>query len=142
MLYEMMRQPQGPSKQEILGPDLMKFESREANKSTSDAKSRVSSPISNSPSAPPQSSSQPLPQNSGSSVTHMSAVGGYLEPYPRAQSSISLFLLPPPMLHLVTEKLAGKKMKFGFGCRIPRALFSLFFFFFFFLVVSQPANGA
>lgn len=76
MLYEMMRQPQGPSKQEILANDSIKFEPREANKSTSDAKSRVSSPISNSPSALPQSSQQALPQNSSSSVTPMSATGG------------------------------------------------------------------
>jgi hypothetical protein len=72
----MLRQPQGPSKQEILATDSVKFDPRELNKSSGDAKSRVSSPISNSPSAAPQSSSIP-PQNSSSSVTPISAVGGY-----------------------------------------------------------------
>lgn len=75
VLYGMMRQPQGPTKQEITATDSIKFESREANKSTSDAKSRVSSPISNSPCAPPQLTSA-FPQNSSSSVTSMSATGG------------------------------------------------------------------
>ncbi|KAK7391045.1 hypothetical protein VNO78_19351 [Psophocarpus tetragonolobus] len=57
VLYGMMRQPQGPSKQEIIANDSTKFDSRESNKSSTDAKS----PISN-------------PQNSSSSATPMSAV--------------------------------------------------------------------
>ncbi|KAK9933364.1 hypothetical protein M0R45_020563 [Rubus argutus] len=72
VLYGMMSQPQGPTKQEVTATDSIKFESRDANKSTSDAKSRVSSPISNSPFAPPQLTSA-FPQNSSSSVTSMSA---------------------------------------------------------------------
>ncbi|CAN6726235.1 unnamed protein product [Malus baccata var. baccata] len=74
VLYGMNRQPQGPTKQEVTTTDSIKFESREANnKSTSDAKSRVSSPISNSPCVVPQLTS-PFPQNSSSSVTSISAV--------------------------------------------------------------------
>lgn len=73
VLYGMQRQPQGPTKQEIVVTDSIKFESREANKSTSDAKSRVSSPISNSPCALPQLPSA-FTQNSSSSVTSLSAV--------------------------------------------------------------------
>ncbi|KHN02705.1 Protein TIME FOR COFFEE [Glycine soja] len=57
VLYGMMRQPQGPSKQDIVANDSNKFDSRESNKSSTDAKS----PISN-------------PQNSSSSATPMSAV--------------------------------------------------------------------
>ncbi|WVY98861.1 hypothetical protein V8G54_031012 [Vigna mungo] len=57
VLYGMMRQPQGPSKQEIIANESSKFDSREPNKSSTDAKS----PISN-------------PQNSSSSATPMSAV--------------------------------------------------------------------
>ncbi|XP_068327983.1 protein TIME FOR COFFEE-like isoform X2 [Pyrus communis] len=73
VLYGMKRQPQGPTKQEITATDSIKFESRETNnKFTSDAKSRVSSPISNSPCVVPQLTS-PFPQNSCSSVTSMSA---------------------------------------------------------------------
>ncbi|GLT76824.1 hypothetical protein SLA2020_484600 [Shorea laevis] len=71
VLYEMGR-PQGPSKQDAIGGDLIKFESREVNKPSGDAKSSVSSPISNSASAVPQSSSI-LPSNSNSSATPMSA---------------------------------------------------------------------
>ncbi|XP_027367092.1 protein TIME FOR COFFEE isoform X2 [Abrus precatorius] len=62
VLYGMMRQPQGPSKQEIIATDSTKFDSREPHKSSGDAKS----PISNSQSAPPQ--------NSSTYVTPMSAV--------------------------------------------------------------------
>lgn len=61
MLYGMMRQPQGPSKQEIVSNDS-KFDPRELNnKSSVDVKSRISSP----------------PQNSSSSATPMSALGGF-----------------------------------------------------------------
>lgn len=74
MLYGLMRQPQVPSKQEIIGNDSVKFDAREVNKPNNDAKSRVSSPISNSPSTLPQSSSI-LPPNSNSSATPMSAIG-------------------------------------------------------------------
>ncbi|XP_030548134.1 protein TIME FOR COFFEE isoform X2 [Rhodamnia argentea] len=66
VLYGMGRQSQGPSKNEALGSDLVKFDSREENNSTGDAKSRISSPISNSQSGAPLSSV--LPQNSGSSA--------------------------------------------------------------------------
>ncbi|XP_059434987.1 protein TIME FOR COFFEE isoform X2 [Corylus avellana] len=82
VLYGMLRQPQGPSKQEILATDSVKFDPREPNKS-GDAKSRVSSPISNSTSAAPQSSSIP-PQNSSSLVTPMSAVVAPKRKKPRA----------------------------------------------------------
>ncbi|XP_022930230.1 protein TIME FOR COFFEE-like isoform X2 [Cucurbita moschata] len=58
VLYGMMRQPQAPPKQEA---DSVKFDP----KSAMDAKSRVSSPISN--------PSSVLPQNSSSSVTPISA---------------------------------------------------------------------
>ncbi|XP_020534183.2 protein TIME FOR COFFEE isoform X6 [Jatropha curcas] len=66
-----MRQPQGPTKQEIAN-DSMRFDSNSNNKSTGDAKSRVSSPISNSPSTIPQSSS--IPPTNSSSSTPMSAI--------------------------------------------------------------------
>ncbi|KAI6706652.1 hypothetical protein NL676_009614 [Syzygium grande] len=69
----MMRQPQGPSKNEAVGSDLVKFDSREENNSTGDAKSRISSPISNSQSGAPPSSSV-LPQNSGSSAPPLTAI--------------------------------------------------------------------
>ncbi|MED6217159.1 hypothetical protein PIB30_015057 [Stylosanthes scabra] len=62
VLYGMGRQSQGPSRNEIMALEA----SREANKSSSDGKSRISSPISNSQSA--------LPQNSSSSATPVSAV--------------------------------------------------------------------
>ncbi|GLT78490.1 hypothetical protein SLA2020_500230 [Shorea laevis] len=68
-----MSLPQGPSKQDGPGGDSIKFDSREVNKPSSDAKSRVSSPISNSASAVPQSSSI-LPPNSNSSAAPMSAI--------------------------------------------------------------------
>ncbi|KAK4847517.1 hypothetical protein QYF36_002760 [Acer negundo] len=48
------------------------------NGSTSDAKSRVSSPISNSPSTPTQPSTN-LPTNSSSSNAPMSATGDFIE---------------------------------------------------------------
>ncbi|XP_017610760.1 protein TIME FOR COFFEE-like isoform X2 [Gossypium arboreum] len=73
VLYGMMRQPQVPSKQEIIGNDSAKFDSREVNKPNNDSKSVVSSPISISPSTLPQSSSI-LPSNSSSSATPMSAI--------------------------------------------------------------------
>ncbi|KAG6726730.1 hypothetical protein I3843_02G082900 [Carya illinoinensis] len=69
----MGRQPQGHPKQEILATDSLKFEPRDANRSFCDAKPMVSSPISSSTSAVPQSSSI-LPQNSSSSITPMSTV--------------------------------------------------------------------
>uniref|UniRef100_A0A5B7AP23 Protein TIME FOR COFFEE n=1 Tax=Davidia involucrata TaxID=16924 RepID=A0A5B7AP23_DAVIN len=65
-----MTQSQGPSKKEIMANDSAKLDSRETNKSSSDAKSRVSSPISNSPSTAPMI----FPQNSSSSVAPLSAV--------------------------------------------------------------------
>lgn len=69
-----MRQPQVPSKQDTIRNDSVKSDAREVNKHNSDAKSRVSSPISNSPSTLPQLSSI-LPSNSNSSATPMSAIG-------------------------------------------------------------------
>lgn len=69
VLYGLRGQNQGPSKQEIWSNDSMKIDPREASKSNSEVKSRVSSPISNSPSV--------LPQNSNSSPVTISAVGGY-----------------------------------------------------------------
>jgi hypothetical protein len=78
VLYGLLRQPQGATKQEIMGNDSIKFDFREANhnKTTSDAKSRVSSPISNSQSTVPQPSSIP-PSNSSSSAAPMSAIGEF-----------------------------------------------------------------
>ncbi|XP_028773926.1 protein TIME FOR COFFEE isoform X2 [Neltuma alba] len=73
VLYGMMRQPQGISKQEPLANDLLKFDSRDPGKSSGDGKSRVSSPISNSQSAPPVSSAVP-PQGSNTTTTPLSAV--------------------------------------------------------------------
>ncbi|KAL6971466.1 hypothetical protein U1Q18_031143 [Sarracenia purpurea var. burkii] len=73
VLYGLMTQTQGPSKKEIMANDLAKFDSRELNKSNSDVKSRISSPISNSASTTPQSSSI-VPQNSCPSTTPISAV--------------------------------------------------------------------
>ena len=72
VLYGLMTQSQAPPKKEILSND-----SREVNRSSSDAKSRVSSPISNSPStANIQSSPSILPPNSVSSPAGtLSAVG-------------------------------------------------------------------
>ncbi|XP_062108374.1 protein TIME FOR COFFEE isoform X2 [Humulus lupulus] len=75
VLYGMMRQPQGPTKQDIMNSDSIKFESREANhkstseanKSSSDAKSRVSSPI---------SSSQQYGVHQSSSRSSLTAVEG------------------------------------------------------------------
>ncbi|KAK4260545.1 hypothetical protein QN277_003643 [Acacia crassicarpa] len=48
VLYGMMRQPQGISKQETTVNNLLKSDSKEMNKSHDDVKSWVSSPISNS----------------------------------------------------------------------------------------------
>ncbi|KAM1798619.1 hypothetical protein ACFX12_032669 [Malus domestica] len=103
VLYGMKRQPQGPKKQEITATDSIKFESTETNnKFTSDAKSRVSSPISNSPCVVPQLTS-PFPQNSCSSVTSMSATGGYYKLTKLSALFISFWV--PQMLCLVAEKL-------------------------------------
>ncbi|XP_054807717.1 protein TIME FOR COFFEE-like isoform X2 [Prosopis cineraria] len=68
VLYDMLRRPQGISKQEPSANDLLKFDSRDTSKSSGDGKSRVSSPISNSQSAPPLSSSI------SQSITPLSAV--------------------------------------------------------------------
>ncbi|XAR57209.1 hypothetical protein NMG60_11025267 [Bertholletia excelsa] len=73
VLYGLMTQSQSTSKKEAMADDSAKFDSREVNKSSSDAKSRVSSPISNSTSTAPQSSTV-LQQNSSSSATLLSAV--------------------------------------------------------------------
>ncbi|CAI9118515.1 OLC1v1020097C2 [Oldenlandia corymbosa var. corymbosa] len=64
-----MTQSQAPPKKEILSTD-----SKEVNRSSSDGKSRVSSPISNSPSANIQSSPAVLPPNPVSSSGPLSAV--------------------------------------------------------------------
>ncbi|XP_038705590.1 protein TIME FOR COFFEE-like isoform X2 [Tripterygium wilfordii] len=75
VLYGMLRQPQVPSKQEAIGNDSAKLDYGEVsnNKSSADAKSRVSSPISNSPSTAPQSSLI-LHTNGSTAPTNMSAV--------------------------------------------------------------------
>ncbi|XP_057475867.1 protein TIME FOR COFFEE-like isoform X2 [Actinidia eriantha] len=73
VLYGLMTQTQGPSKKEITANDSAKFDPRELNKSSSDAKSRISSPFSNSNSTAPQSTSV-LTQNSSPSPTPVSAV--------------------------------------------------------------------
>ncbi|KAL5701864.1 hypothetical protein ACHQM5_027155 [Ranunculus cassubicifolius] len=73
VLYGLMRQSQGPTRQELGTNSSQKLDSRDTNGSGNDAKSRVSSPISASPSsAAPQMSK--LPQNSSSSTNPMSAV--------------------------------------------------------------------
>ncbi|TQE07209.1 hypothetical protein C1H46_007262 [Malus baccata] len=98
VLYEMKRQ-----KQEITATDSIKFESKETNnKFTSDAKSRVSSPISNSPCVVPQLTS-PFPQNSCFFVTSMSAAGGYYKLTELLVLFISFWV--PQMLCLVAERL-------------------------------------
>ncbi|XP_031398035.1 protein TIME FOR COFFEE [Punica granatum] len=75
VLYGMMRQPQvPPSKHEAAGTDSMRFELREESRFSGDPKSRISSPISNSPSAALPQSSSVLPQNSSSSATPMTAI--------------------------------------------------------------------
>lgn len=70
MLYGLKTQSQAPPKKEILSN-----ESAEVNRSSSDAKSRVSSPISNSPSTNIQSSPAIHPLTSCSSAGSLSAVG-------------------------------------------------------------------
>ncbi|KAK4266376.1 hypothetical protein QN277_027312 [Acacia crassicarpa] len=82
VLYGMMRQPQGTSKQETTANDLLKSDSKEMNKSHGDVKSWVSSPISNSQSAPSLSSSVP-PQNSRTSITILSTVAAPKRKRPR-----------------------------------------------------------
>ncbi|KAA8527584.1 hypothetical protein F0562_034701 [Nyssa sinensis] len=67
VLYGLMTQSQGTSKKEMMVNDSVKLDSRETNKSNSDAKSRVSSPMSNSQSTAPHSSVM-VPQNSSSSA--------------------------------------------------------------------------
>ncbi|GMH18824.1 hypothetical protein Nepgr_020665 [Nepenthes gracilis] len=67
VLYGLMRQSQGPSKQEVTSNDSPEVDFRGTNKSSSDSKSRVTSPVSNSPSVLPQTYSV-LPQNSISST--------------------------------------------------------------------------
>ncbi|KAJ8766327.1 hypothetical protein K2173_022386 [Erythroxylum novogranatense] len=74
VLYGLMNQPQGPSRQDTIAGDGMKFDSSKEmsnHKLTADAKSRVSSPISNSL---PQSSSIPLTNSSSFSTTPISAI--------------------------------------------------------------------
>lgn len=83
VLYGMMRQPQGPSKQEIMANDSIKLESRETNnkstsdtnKSSGDAKSRVSSPISSSQYGVHQSSRSSQPAGEPAWAL---CVGGFL----------------------------------------------------------------
>uniref|UniRef100_A0A5B7ASJ5 Protein TIME FOR COFFEE n=1 Tax=Davidia involucrata TaxID=16924 RepID=A0A5B7ASJ5_DAVIN len=74
VLYGLMTQSQVPSKKEIMANDSAKFDSRDTNnKSSSDAKSRVSSPISNSQSTGPHQSVM-VAQNSSSSTAPLLAV--------------------------------------------------------------------
>ncbi|XVF63147.1 hypothetical protein PTKIN_Ptkin09bG0065500 [Pterospermum kingtungense] len=97
VLYGLMRQPQGPSKQDIIGNDLVKSDSREVNKPNNDAKSRVSSPISNSPSTHPQLSSI-LPSNSNSSATQMSTIAPKRKrPRPVKYEDETTTTAPPPI---------------------------------------------
>ena len=108
VLYGMKTQSQVPSRKEIVGNDL--------NKSSSDAKSRVSSPISNATTIAPQSSALLL-QNSSSSAAPLSAVGPFLEQF-AVQISLflyrlnhlqsSLFLAPSDL----SEKNLVKKFKY------------------------------
>ncbi|KAF8394414.1 hypothetical protein HHK36_020622 [Tetracentron sinense] len=72
VLYGLMRQPQCPSKQEIITNASQRLDSKDTNGSNNDTKSRVSSPISISPSAAPQSVT--VPQNSSSSTAPLPAV--------------------------------------------------------------------
>ncbi|KAJ8766392.1 hypothetical protein K2173_022451 [Erythroxylum novogranatense] len=73
VLYGLMNQPQGSSRQDMVAGDGMKFDSSKEvsnHKLTADAKSRVSSPISNSL---PQSSSIPSTNSSSCAAAPMSA---------------------------------------------------------------------
>ena len=88
-----MRQPQGPSKQEIGGVDSASREisnNNNNNKPSGDAKSRVSSPISNSPSTLPHSSSI-LPTNSSSSTAPMSVIGALI--FSAHKAWVSIFFM-------------------------------------------------
>ncbi|XP_021290146.1 protein TIME FOR COFFEE isoform X3 [Herrania umbratica] len=97
VLYGLMRQPQVP-KQEIIGNDSVKFDAKEVNKPNNDAKSRVSSPISNSPSTLPQSSSI-LPPNSNSSAIPMSAIAPKRKrPRPVKYEDETTTTAPPPSI--------------------------------------------
>ncbi|WCJ23728.1 time for coffee [Euphorbia peplus] len=71
VLYGLMRQGPAP-KVEIVANDSMRFDSREVSNSRADAKSRVSSPISNSQSTHQHSSAIP-PTNSSSSMSAIAA---------------------------------------------------------------------
>lgn len=107
VLYGMMRQPQGISKQEALANDLLKFDSRDINKSSGDGKSRVSSPISNSQSAQPLSSSLP-PQISSTSITPLPAVGGFSEFSKLNRSLLFFFFFYISCLYWLSQKRMGK----------------------------------
>lgn len=71
VLYGLMRQSHGPSKQEMMSNASARWDYKEVSRSsTGDSKSRASSPISKSISAP----AQDLPQTSNSSAPPLSAV--------------------------------------------------------------------
>ncbi|XWS08992.1 hypothetical protein CRYUN_Cryun40dG0047700 [Craigia yunnanensis] len=111
VLYGLMRQPQVPSKQDIIGNDSVKFDSREVNKPNNDAKSRVSSPISNSPSILPQLSSI-LPSNSNSSATPMSAIAPKRKrPRPVKYEDETTTTAPPPIFPVRNSSISSTLTK-------------------------------
>lgn len=116
VLYKMMRQPQGPSKNEALGSDLVKYDSREENNSTGDAKSRISSPISNSQSGAPPSSSV-LPQNSGSSAPPLTAIA----PKRKKPRPVKYEDETPPMFPVRSSPISSTKAEVDQKAKIEAA---------------------
>ncbi|MFQ6627613.1 hypothetical protein Gotur_005390 [Gossypium turneri] len=111
VLYGLMRQPQVPSKQDTNGNDSVKFDSREVNKHNLDSKSRVSSPISYSPSTLPQPSSN-LPSNSNSSATTMSAIAPKRKrPRPVKYEDETTAVAPPPIFSVSNNSISSTTTK-------------------------------
>ncbi|PPD98989.1 hypothetical protein GOBAR_DD03988 [Gossypium barbadense] len=111
VLYGLMRQPQVPLKQDTNGNDSVKFDSREVNKHNLDSKSRVSSPISYSPSTLPQPSSN-LPSNSNSSATTMSAIAPKRKrPRPVKYEDEATAVAPPPMFSVSNNSISSTTTK-------------------------------
>ncbi|PPR96129.1 hypothetical protein GOBAR_AA24540 [Gossypium barbadense] len=107
VLYGLMRQPQVPSKQDTNGNDSVKFDSREVNKHNLDSKSRVSSPISYSPSTLPQPSSN-IPSNSNSSATPMSAIAPKRKrPRPVKYEDETTAVAPPPIFSVSNNSISS-----------------------------------
>ncbi|XP_039033988.1 protein TIME FOR COFFEE-like isoform X2 [Hibiscus syriacus] len=106
VLYGLMRKPQVPSKQDINGND-----SREVNKHNNDSKSRVSSPVSHSPSSIPQPSSILL-SNSNSSATPMSAVAPKRKrPRPVKYEDETTQIAPPSIFPVMNNSISSTTTK-------------------------------